>query len=187
MFGLRRETDRIPNFNKPTAKSNAFSNKLDGRFNVSGQSGSLTRHQEQKEAQRRYTAIDTLFNQRIELKISQDHAQLQNLEKQWELRREERILNSKSATLIQKVARGFLLRLKQRSADRITQTIQFAIAKRALLAARIALHVIKNFLINFIFQVRSRRRKFTKSIWNNIKGLYMYLEFISLHLAFTFS
>ena len=173
MFGARRDTERLINFK--ANKSSLFSNKLNGRLYVAGVSGSLERHTERLQNERRYQAMEQLYEQQIEIKVTQDHAQLKNLEHEWEERKRIRILKNGAATIVQKIARGYIFRRNAHATNKIIHTIKLMISMRAMIAATLALKIIKNFLRNkVLYRVRQRRCKFVRNIWRNIRGINIF-------------
>ena len=147
MLGLRTETDLIPKINYTSQRNGNFSKKLEGRFFVAGVSGSLNRHFEKTEYERRLKAISTIDNSKTELQNKTDKKKLQSIEKEWEALNHIRNLHHRAACVIQRVVKRYIAKCRRHNSDIIASFLRSLYIKRAIFARSYASIVIKRFLI----------------------------------------
>ena len=174
MIGLKRELDRLPQ----PHKSNIFSTKLQGRFFVAGQSGSLAKHFEKLDNDRKFKASSECYDKKVEIQILQDTQKLQKIEHDWNEMKKQRLLKFAAAAIIQRCANRFLYRKKSRATHVIVNCLEFLLAKQTIQAASVALKIIKSFLTCFLYKARLRRKKAATILWSAAKGKFVfYVDF----------
>lgn len=156
MIGVTKDSNLMARKYLPTPKSATFTKKLDGRFLITGVSGSLSKHFDQTEHMKREKSMLDLFNHGDEIHFAQERRRLLDIESKVYANTKRRALEYKSARLIQKVGLAYVERRRQYLANILTQFFQVLYNRKTLIVAATAHKTITTFLTKVLtFYIRN--------------------------------